>query len=313
MEQKIKIEEKGLSPVEIDKQTTREYRARTIKLKEWTTNSLVPITSDVMFKTMIANRRRKKYLSRLLSYILHMPEEEIFNHFEYLNTELDRDFMHQKGERVDLLGKIHGVFINVEMNKTPLLERNLKYLERITVEKIYIGTDSSALSLKAVQINLNDVCYKDDEIVSFFSMRDKLNRGIGNKVLVNICIPLIRKKMYSEGVESLEGLEQFMALMTTTSKEKARKIARNDELMQKYVKEAKQVEKKVIPFYRDLEVDYKDYYIEEGREEGRAKERMLLAQKMLQKGITLEELKNDYGYSVEEIEMLKKELEKSEV
>ena len=146
------------------------------------------------------------------------------------------------------MGKIHGVFINVEMNKTPLLDRNLDYLERITLEKIFIGSGSSAHQLKAIQINLNDVCYKGDEIVSFFSMRDKLNRGIGNKVLVNISIPMLRKKMYSEGIESLEGIERFIALMPTKSKEKAKRIAGDDELMQEYVEEAKQVERKVIPY-----------------------------------------------------------------
>ncbi len=44
----------------------------------------------------------------------------------------------------------------------------------------------------------------------------------------------------------------------------------------------------------------------EGIEEGRTKERTLLAQKMLQKGITFEELKNDYGFSDEEMQMLQK-------
>ena len=144
MEQKIKIEEKGLTPVKVDRQTTKEYRTKSMKSKQWTEDTLVPITSDIMFKTMIASTRRKRFVCRLLSYLLNLHEKEIFENFEHINTELDRDFMHQKGERVDLLGKIHGVFINVEMNKTPLLDRNLDYLERITLEKIFIGSGSSA-------------------------------------------------------------------------------------------------------------------------------------------------------------------------
>ncbi len=40
---------------------------------------------------------------------------------------------------------------------------------------------------------------------------------------------------------------------------------------------------------------------------------MLLAQKMLQKGITFEELKNDYGFSEEEIERLKKDVNNSQI
>ena len=54
--------------------------------------------------------------------------------------------------------------------------------------------------------------------------------------------------MYSEGIESLEGIERFIALMPTKSKEKAKRIAGDDELMQEYVEEAKQVERKVIPY-----------------------------------------------------------------
>ncbi len=43
-----------------------------------------------------------------------------------------------------------------------------------------------------------------------------------------------------------------------------------------------------------------------GRKEGRKEERLSIARKMLQKGITLEELKTDYDYSDSEIRILKK-------
>ena len=45
---------------------------------------------------------------------------------------------------------------------------------------------------------------------------------------------------------------------------------------------------------------------EEVREQGRKEERLSIARKMLQKGITLEELKTDYDYSDSEIRILKK-------
>lgn len=272
---KLELKEKRIPSIEVDYETTKRYRTNRIDKENYTEDTLVPITKDTMFKAMLASTIRKKYLSRLLSYIFDLSEKEIYENFEYINSELDREFMLQKGERVDLVGRLCGVLINIEMNGTPLLDRNIKYLERISREKVLINSKTNNKGIKAIQINLNDVSYYKDEIVNYFYMNDG-ERAIGDKVLVSISLPLIRKKMYTLGSGSLEGIERFMAVSTTTNKKKAEEIAGSDSLMKEYIEEAKQVEECVLPYYPDLDVKnmdfsyfYKNLGKVEGREEGR--------------------------------------------
>ncbi len=55
-----------------------------------------------------------------------------------------------------------------------------------------------------VQINLTDICFKGDKTVNYFCKQDISDRTMGNEVLVNASIPMIRKKMYTLGEESLD-------------------------------------------------------------------------------------------------------------
>ena len=320
MVQKLMLKNDNLTPLIIDNKITRLYRTKLLRRTEWSEDTLVPITYDVMFKTMIANTKRKVFLCRLLSHIFNLSEKEVFENFTFIKGELDKDNLFQKGERVDLVGKLYGSIINVEMNKTSILDRNVEYLERISREEVLVGCDDSVYKVNAFQINLNDVCYKDDEIISYFWMKDGKGRAIGNKVLINISIPLIRKKFYTEGAEKLNELERLIFIMTTTDKREAKKLARRDELMKRYIKEAKQVEEAVLPYYYDLEVDYKTLFREEGREEGheegrkegRKEEReynqrrlIASAKRLYDIGTSLDDIKECLSLSKEEINEVK--------
>lgn len=79
--------------------------------------------------------------------------------------------------------------------------------------------------------------------------------------------------------------------------------------MKEYIKEAKLVERNVLPYYYDLEVDYKDYYREEGREEGREEEKnkvqlekMSIVKGMLNDGIPFEKIKKYFKLTDNELQ-----------
>lgn len=86
--------------------------------------------------------------------------------------------------------------------------------------------------------------------------------------------------------------------------------------MKRYIKEAKQVEEAVLPYYYDLEVDYKTLFREEGREEGheegRKEEReynqrrlIASAKRLYDIGTSLDDIKECLSLSKEEINEVK--------
>ncbi len=87
----------------VDYKMTQSYKTKLLKFaKELTDEDIVPITYDVMFKTMLANSKRKKYLCRLLSLLFDVTEEEAMKLFKFSKNELDKDSIFRRGDRVDL-------------------------------------------------------------------------------------------------------------------------------------------------------------------------------------------------------------------
>lgn len=218
---------------------------------------------------------------------------------------------------MDLVGTLGNVKVNVEMNKTNTLLRNINYFKEITKEEILSGTEIKAFDTLAVQINLTDLCFKSDKTVNYFWYRDESGRGIDNKVLVNISIPLIRKKVYTEGIESLDDLERYVGMMSMEKVKKAKELAKGDELRMEYIKDAKRVEKSTN-FYDDF--DYEATLIsnyiqdgmaigkEEGLKKGRIEERQRAIAKMTEIGLPIEKIIECFDLSEEEIKDLKRRL-----
>ncbi len=213
----------------VDYKMTQSYKTKLLKFaKELTDEDIVPITYDVMFKTMLANSKRKKYLCRLLSLLFDVTEEEAMKLFKFSKNELDKDSLFRRGDRVDLVGRLGNVKINVEMNKTNTLIRNVEYLNRMSNENIAVGIGTFDVDNLSVQINLTDVAFQGDSTTNYFYRRDSLGRGLGNEVLVNISIPSIRKKLYTKGIESLDALERYLGMMSAVKLKEAKELAKDN-------------------------------------------------------------------------------------
>jgi len=270
-----------------------------------------------MFKAMLANSKNKKYLCRLLSLLFEISEEEAMKSFRYSKNELDRDNVRSRANIVDIVGTLGKTKVNIEMNKTNTIPRNVHYLEVLSKEDNLSGTKFGERNL-TVQVNLTDICFKGDKTVNYFCKQDISDRTMGNEVLVNASIPMIRKKMYTLGEESLDEIERYVAIVTMDKKREAEKLAKGDELYMEYIKDAKKAEKSTS-YYDDFdyEVHLAAYYtqdgirkgledgIKQGLEQGREEEREKRIQKMLEIGMPLETIIKCFDLTEEEIKKIK--------
>lgn len=69
-----------------------------------------------MFATMINNYSRKQYASLIISEVLEVDYNEVYNTIEFVKNKLDKEKANEKGREVDFVVKIKGEIIGIEMN-----------------------------------------------------------------------------------------------------------------------------------------------------------------------------------------------------
>lgn len=195
--------------------------------------------SDVMFKTMFNNTKRKKYPSYLLSLILNKDYNEILNNIEFSKDNLDKDNYHLKGESVDLVCKVDDEYYNIEVNNNTTkekLERNLDYLCRMYGQNTKVGNEYCYN--KCIQININNFNFEgnEKEIIEF-EIKDMEGTLLTEKIkIIYIFLPLIRKKRYN--IDKLSELEKFLLVMNEEKKEDIEKFTKGSVMMEEYRNEA---------------------------------------------------------------------------
>ena len=125
-------------------------------------DSLIPCVYDRMFKIILGNENRKRNTAYFLSLVLNKDMKEIEDNLEYKNTILENEKVEEAQRIVDLIVKIDGKYINVELNNssTPknTLNRNIDFANRIFAHKRKQGT--SYEYDKVLQISLNNFYFE---------------------------------------------------------------------------------------------------------------------------------------------------------
>ena len=117
----------------------------------------IPIVSDTMFATMINNYSRKQYASLIISEVLEVDYNEVYNTIEFVKNKLDKEKANEKGREVDFVVKIKGEIIGIEMNNNyskSSYERNISYTMDLYKSEMKRGTEYNYK--KVTQININN-------------------------------------------------------------------------------------------------------------------------------------------------------------
>ena len=288
----------------------------------------IPIVSDSMFKTMINNESRMEYICYLISAIFNEDFNEVLSNTKFIKTELDKVKKEESKKTVDLLCKIKGKIINVEVNNNTSkssLERNLAYMFSLYHGDMKEGSKYRFNSI--VQVNLNNFRFSGKKDVleeCYITNIRKLPRNINdfdiysNKIrIINIYLPNIDKRDYNK----LELYEKLLLIFNENDEELLNDLSEGDEIMEKYVKDSKEASEKdeVIGMYNEeihkeklrlAEIDeFRELGHEEGLKEGTQKTKEETAKKMLQDNLDLNIISKYTDLSIKEVEKLRKEVE----
>ena len=207
---------------------------------EMTEYDQISIVSNAMFFTMLGNSERKRFICKLLSGLLDVSFEELMENSDYYKNEFDKDTVDAKSERGDLILTINNDFISVEMNLRDETQRNVDYTDKLYRSKVKVG--SKYVYPKVLSINLNNFYYEalDKPIDTFYTQNDD-NVVLVDKTYIQVYLPLLMKKWYTEGTGSLSDFERSLVTMILTDRNKATELAKGDDILEDYVKEANKV------------------------------------------------------------------------
>ena len=218
-----------------------------IKLRELKEGEKVSIISDVMFKTMFQNSSRMKYSAKLISYFVDVSYEELLKNLKLTQNDFNKEKYYSKGERGDYVADLNGVNINIEINNNfhdYIFERNLEYVLKLYNKNVKKSKFKSSYKYTQVlQINFNNFYYREhlEDTIKIFTVNDGKVKYTDKIVIIQVYLPLINKKCYDNGIESLNEKERFILALYEMSIDNSKKIGGKIDIMNDYLEESKNV------------------------------------------------------------------------
>lgn len=263
---------------------------------------LIPMTYDVVFKSVLQDKESEGYLVDLISGITSIKKELIKGNIVFKNTELVKDEIVEKGKATDLIIELKNNIINLEMNKRyydGLIEKNDRYIDKIKDGTILSGEKYGKMEKKIIQVNFDNFELFDERIVIKFRMMDA-ERGIirsdfayNNDVeIYHINLKRLKEMYYNKS--KLSKFEKELLLMTIDNEKELTKITSGYEEMEKVAKKISKIsrEEELQGIYdiEEQEEFIRDriryYAARKGYEEGMEKGLKDGMEKGMEKGIT---------------------------
>ena len=253
--------------------------------------------NDKVFKTILGSEDNKELLKLFLEKII---KEEI-KELTFLKNELNINYPKERRKTVDLLVKTEKEFIYIELNNgysDYLHMRNFCYFTNIYSKKTKVGE----------KYNLKD---KFMHIDFTYGKKDKRLYRIefinGSNEIVEYNMDKIMELWYTKS----EKIEEYKHLiMLDLDKENLEKLSEGDELVEEYKKEIEELnENETYTSWLTPEEDERFILNTErsiGYEEGEKAKSLQVAKKMLDKGLSIEDIMDITNLTKNEIEKIKK-------
>lgn len=293
------------------------------KLEKIKKGEKIPIVSNTMFNTMINNTKRKKYAAYLISLVLELDYQKVYDGLEFQKEGIDREKEIHQGKTVDFICKIDNEIICIEMNNnlssTKPLSRNISYASDLYKAGVNQGTGYNYN--KVIQININNFTFKgNDETLEVYYIGNKKGEAFTDKlVFFQIYIPNIKKKLYNG--EKLSELEKLILVFNENDEENLKRLCGGNEIMEDYVKEAKEASERdeIIGLYdkemhleniriseiEDARIEGLEQGVKQGIKRGIKQDKIEIAKNMLNDNMDIDIISKYTGLSIKEIEKLK--------
>jgi len=285
--------------------------------------TIIPMTYDKMFKSVLLNEKAKDYLVEVIHLITGIKKEEL-NNLIFKNEEHLRYGVKQKKKESDIVIEIIDNTICLEMNrsyKPGIFERNFSYGGMIRENNIQKINDYDGIN-RTILINFDNFNrYNDDRSVIKFSMLDK-ERLIEEWIKYDsyhVILPNINKKYYNKN--GLNKLEKLIEIMNIKEEEKLKEYVKNNKEVRKVAGLIMEISKDEMlrGLYDREEVMEKlnrgainegirkglekglEKGIKQGIKQGREEEKLLTAKKMIDNDVDIDEIVLYTGLSKEAI------------
>lgn len=201
-------------------------------LEDMEENEKLSIFNSAIFKTLMTNENNKKYICKLLSYILNIPDEILSEELQFGKNESDQK------NRMDLVAYADDSSIDIEIDyskKTCTLEYEPNYMNYFFYKNE--GIEKNSYSTQKILININNFAYKGKDKVKYvYRLKDEDNEILTDKLIViQIYIPNLVKKWHTTGIESLTEEERFLLVLTIDNIDNAKAIVKRDQIMEEAI------------------------------------------------------------------------------
>lgn len=303
-------------------------------------NKVIPMTYDVVFKSVLQDKESEGYLIDLINGITGIKKEYLKGNIVFKNSELKKDEKNEKKKAIDLIIEVKENIINLEMNKNyynGLFEKNDRYIDKIKDGLVSKG-DKYIKQKKLIQINFDDFERFDERIVIKFRMMDKERGLIRSDYVYNTDVEIYHinlkriNKMYYNN-NKLNKFEKELLLMTLddeeeltkTSKgckemekvaEKISRVSREEELQgiydveeqEKFIRDRIRAHAATEGFEQGIEKGVEQGIkqgikqgIEQGIERGRRTKQIEIAKNLLASGVSIDIIEKSTGLKHDEI------------
>lgn len=258
--------------------------------------------NDKMFKNIMKTDSGQRLLKGIIEETIKEKVEEMI----ILNPELKVPNVFVKGRTVDLLIKNGNKRIFIEVNNIyneNIRRRNLSYMSSQYSNDTLVGEKQSEIYY--YQININRRCNYTELNREYYIQSDDKRKFVNNFKIIEYNMEKILGECYNGDVS--DKLYLYLSMIIANSIER-REIIRNngDEVMEDFSEKLMNMSEE--EYYKGwMSVEEDNAYMDklEAREFGKEEANLLVAKKMLEKNMSIDEISEITGLPTEEIEKLK--------
>lgn len=280
---------------------------------------------DRAFKEVMLNEKNKKILKCVLETALKVK----INDITIINQELNNNNIHIKRKYVDAYLKTEEGIIEIEINAYPenyVHPRNMAYISNIYASNILKGEAYTEVS-KIVQINFTYNLKNNEKTFRIYKVQDdEGNTFVNNLVIYEFNMDAYLKLWYNNNKKGIE--DNKYIIMMGLNHEELKRLSSKDEIVGEYMEELEKVNKnpefiEFMSFEEDqrkirnsqmneatskglaqgLEEGLKQG-IEQGTILGKKEAQKQMALKMLNRGLSIDEIIDLTELTKEEIDSL---------
>lgn len=262
---------------------------------------------DKVFKTVFADINNTKFMNAILSEVLEGDAKVI----KFLNPELGVRNVNEKTKHLDLLVDLGGIKINVEINTNSDLAttvRNFSYFSSFISQNTVVG-EKYDTKRNFVQICLNFGETKSKKTIRHYKLQtDEHDVYLETFHIYAINMDNLSKVWYDK---SSENYQKYKYLgMVDMEKEDLEKFGKDDELLNEYGKRVIELNNDEA-FTWDISPEDDERYLmnarlAEAEERGFTKSKIEIVKNLKDK-LSLEEIANVTGLSVEKVQEILKD------